>query len=102
MNYVPKMNRRSFIITGAAAGGLALGFRLPLGIETAHAAAEGPEVNAWVALKPDETVVIRIAPWLPLSSRQPKTSVPSVERPRIPPSPVATPLVTVPLGSATL
>ena len=43
----------------ASLGGLALGFHVPLGSATA---AEGPaEINAWVVVKPDETVVIRIA-----------------------------------------
>ena len=32
MNYIPKMNRRSFIVSAAAAGGgLALGLELPFG-----------------------------------------------------------------------
>jgi isoquinoline 1-oxidoreductase beta subunit len=32
MNFIPKMNRRSFVITGAAAGGgLAIGLDLPFG-----------------------------------------------------------------------
>ena len=32
MNYIPKMNRRSFVVSAAAAGGgLALGFDLPFG-----------------------------------------------------------------------
>jgi isoquinoline 1-oxidoreductase beta subunit len=62
MNYVPKMNRRSFVVGSAAAGGgLALGFELPFGPEAAHAAVSGPEVNAWVVIKPDESVVIRVA-----------------------------------------
>ena len=62
MNYVPKMNRRSFVVGSAAAGGgLALGFELPFGPEAAHAALSGPEVNAWVVVKPDESVVIRVA-----------------------------------------
>jgi isoquinoline 1-oxidoreductase subunit beta len=60
MNYMPKMNRRSFVVS-AAAGGLALGLELPLGPQTADAGEAGPEVNAWVVVKPDETVVIRIA-----------------------------------------
>ena len=36
MNYVPKMNRRSFVVGTAAAGaGLAIGFDLPLGPQAA-------------------------------------------------------------------
>ncbi len=59
MNHMPKIDRRAFVISSAAfGGGLALG--IPLGFETASAA-ESPEVNAWVAIRPDDTVVIRIA-----------------------------------------
>jgi isoquinoline 1-oxidoreductase subunit beta len=58
-----KLSRRSFIVTSAAAaGGLALGFHLPFGIGSATAAAdEGTEINVWVAIRPDDTCVIRIA-----------------------------------------
>jgi isoquinoline 1-oxidoreductase subunit beta len=57
-----KMNRRSFLVTSAAAtGGLALGFNIPFGPNVVRAADGSPEINAWVVIRPDETVVIRIA-----------------------------------------
>jgi isoquinoline 1-oxidoreductase beta subunit len=63
MNFVPKMNRRSFVIgTMAAGGGLAIGFDLPLGPSAARASnLTGTEVGIWVAIKPDDTVVVRVA-----------------------------------------
>ena len=62
MNYLPKISRRSFVIGSAAAGGgLAIGFDLPFGPKSAEAAAKGPELGVWVVVKPDDTVVIRIA-----------------------------------------
>jgi isoquinoline 1-oxidoreductase beta subunit len=59
----PQLNRRSFVIGTAAVGaGLALGLDLPFGGPTVVRAADGsPEVNAWVVIRPDDTVVIRIA-----------------------------------------
>jgi isoquinoline 1-oxidoreductase subunit beta len=59
----PQLNRRSFVIGSAALGaGLALGLDLPFGGPTVVRAADGsPEVNAWVVIRPDDTVVIRIA-----------------------------------------
>ena len=52
------ITRRGFLAsTGAAAGGLMVGFHVPL----AQAADLPPEINAWVVVKPDDTVVIRIA-----------------------------------------
>ena len=67
MNYVPKINRRAFVVGSAAAGGLALGFGLP----TTALAATGDraqfaenltpnELGIWVAVKPDDTVAIRV------------------------------------------
>lgn len=63
MNHMPRLSRRSFIIGAAAAGGgLAIGFDLPRGgPEVARAADGAPEVNAWVVIRPDDTVVVRIA-----------------------------------------
>ncbi len=62
MTYMPRMNRRSFVVgTAAAGGGLALGFQLPFGPQVVRAADGSPEVNAWVVIKPDDTVVIRVA-----------------------------------------
>jgi isoquinoline 1-oxidoreductase beta subunit len=57
-----KMNRRSFIVSSAAVtGGLALGFNVPFGPKVVRAADGSPELNAWVVIRPDDTVVIRIA-----------------------------------------
>jgi len=62
MTYIPRMNRRAFVIgASAAGGGLALGFALPFGPQAAGAADASPEVNAWVLIKPDDTVVVRVA-----------------------------------------
>jgi isoquinoline 1-oxidoreductase subunit beta len=61
MNY--QMNRRSFIVGSAAVGGgLAIGLDIPLGGPDVVRAADGsPEIGAWVVIRPDDTVVIRIA-----------------------------------------
>jgi len=59
----PKVSRRSFIVsTAAVGGGLALGLRMPpFGPAVVRAADGSPEVNAWVVIRPDDTVVIRMA-----------------------------------------
>ncbi|WP_426610410.1 molybdopterin cofactor-binding domain-containing protein [Bradyrhizobium sp. McL0616] len=59
----PKMNRRAFVIGSTALGaGLAIGLDIPFGGPAVVRAADGsPEINAWVVIKPDDTVVIRIA-----------------------------------------
>src|SRR5262245_58212718 len=57
-----KISRRDFMVaTAAVGGGLALGLRLPLGPEVVRAADGSPEINAWVVIRPDDTVVIRVA-----------------------------------------
>ena len=56
------MDRRAFLIRSAAiGGGLMVGFRLPFDAGEAQAADAVPEVNAWVVVQPDDTVVVRIA-----------------------------------------
>ncbi len=56
-----KMNRRTFLIsTTAVGGGLALGLQLPFGLAEAEAADAMPEVNAWVLIRPNDTVVVRV------------------------------------------
>jgi hypothetical protein len=59
MNYMPILNRRAFLVSSTAAG-LTLGFHIPLE-GAAQAQTTTPEINAWVVIKPDDTVVIRIA-----------------------------------------
>jgi isoquinoline 1-oxidoreductase beta subunit len=64
MNKHVSLNRRTFVLgTAAVAGaGLSLGLDIPFGGPTVVRAADGsPEVNAWVVIRPDDTVVIRIA-----------------------------------------
>jgi isoquinoline 1-oxidoreductase beta subunit len=62
MNFVPKLNRRSFFIgTAAVGGGMALGLDFAAGPTVVRAADGSPEVGVWVVIRPDDTVVIRIA-----------------------------------------
>jgi isoquinoline 1-oxidoreductase subunit beta len=56
------LSRRRFLATSAAAtGGLVFGFHIPLAGAATAAEIATPEINAWVVVKPDDTVVIRIA-----------------------------------------
>jgi isoquinoline 1-oxidoreductase beta subunit len=58
------VGRRAFIVGSAgAAGGLLIGFHIPFASRLARAGSDaGPaEVNAWILIHPDNTVVIRVA-----------------------------------------
>ncbi len=56
------LSRRRFLVTSAgAAGGLVVGFHIPFASDAAAQGSAPPEVNAWVVVAPDDTVVIRIA-----------------------------------------
>ena len=58
----PTVGRRSFIIGSATVGaGLALGLKIPFGASVVRAQDGAPEITAWVVIRPDDTVVIRIA-----------------------------------------
>jgi len=63
MNHIAQVDRRSFVLGMAAVGGgAAFGFDLPFGGPELVRAGEGaPEINAWVVIRPDDTVVVRIA-----------------------------------------
>jgi len=58
----PKIDRRSFVIGTAAVGaGLTLGLKIPFGTSVVRAQDGSPEINAWVVIRPDDTVVVRVA-----------------------------------------
>src|SRR5262250_2832784 len=58
----PKIDRRSFVIGTAAVGaGLTLGLKIPVGAGVVRAQDGSPEINAWVVIRPDDTVVVRVA-----------------------------------------
>lgn len=58
MTMRPRVSRRGFLAgTGAMAGAFTFGFSFPL----VRAQGTAPEVNAWVVIRRDEAVIIRIA-----------------------------------------
>src|SRR6266446_4956914 len=58
----PKIDRRSFVIGTAALGaGLTLGLKIPFGASVVRAQDGSPEITAWVVIRPDDTVVVRVA-----------------------------------------
>jgi isoquinoline 1-oxidoreductase beta subunit len=62
MSRAPRMNRRAFLASAAAAGGaLALGFDIPLGPRAIRASESVSEITVWIVIEPDDTVIIRVA-----------------------------------------
>jgi isoquinoline 1-oxidoreductase beta subunit len=62
MGGAAEIDRRSFLAGAAAVGGgLALGFNIPFGHEAEGAADGAPEINAWIVIRPDDAVIIRVA-----------------------------------------
>lgn len=56
----PRLSRRRFLASGASAG-LVVAFHIPFAGTAEAQGADAPEINAWVVVRPDDTVVIRIA-----------------------------------------
>jgi isoquinoline 1-oxidoreductase beta subunit len=57
-----QVSRRKFLAgSTAATAGLSLGFHVPFAGNAAAQGAMAPEVNAWVVIRPDDTIVVRIA-----------------------------------------
>lgn len=56
----PRLSRRRFLASGASTG-LVVAFHIPFGNAAFAQGAASPEINAWVVVRPDDTVVIRIA-----------------------------------------
>jgi isoquinoline 1-oxidoreductase beta subunit len=56
-----EIDRRSFLVGAGAAGGLALGFAVPVSVSPANAAAAACEINCWIMIAPDDTVTVRTA-----------------------------------------
>ena len=61
MNTTAVSRRRFLGASAATAGSLVIGFHVPMAARAQVPLAASPEVNAWVVVKPDDSVVIRIA-----------------------------------------
>jgi isoquinoline 1-oxidoreductase beta subunit len=58
---VPNLSRRNFIVGSTAiTTGLSLGLTFPFAIGSAEAALSTPEIGAWVVIKPDDSIVVRV------------------------------------------
>jgi len=62
MSRAPLLDRRTLLVSVAAAGGsLALGFDVPFGPSPVRGSTTPAEITAWIVIEPDDTVVIRVA-----------------------------------------
>ena len=59
---ISNLSRRKFVVGSTLTGvGLAVGITLPLdAVAAAPGSTGGPEIGAWVVIKPDESVIVRI------------------------------------------
>lgn len=57
----PASNARRGFLKSAVAGGLVVAFHIPLSGDAAAHQAMPPEINAWVVVNPDDSIVVRIA-----------------------------------------
>src|ERR1700747_2099431 len=61
MTSADRVSRRSLLINAAAiGGGMMLGFALPAAAQ-AESSPANSEINAWIVIQGDDTVVIRVA-----------------------------------------
>ncbi|MCI0529041.1 MAG: molybdopterin-dependent oxidoreductase, partial [Nitrospira sp.] len=62
MSNITQINRRTFLVSTAfAAGGLVLGFHLPMGSRSAKAGTnEEIEINAWLRIGTDDSITIQV------------------------------------------
>src|SRR5579871_2477736 len=62
MTSADRLSRRSLLVKSAAiGGGMMLGFALPDRVEAGSPQEIPPEINAWIVIKSDDTVIIRVA-----------------------------------------
>ncbi len=62
MSRAPLLDRRTLLVSAAAAGGsLVLAFDVPFGPSPVRGSTMPSEITAWIVIEPDDTVIIRVA-----------------------------------------